>query len=446
MPIPLIPPPLTDTGAITYPRTLQKWLDINPISKLTRTQGYITIPEFSVNVTNWNGASDIVASFNYEGPSNFSLSSTNTEIPLQPNYLMCISWRDGDGNIFRYALWKGVGEVILFNLPLYTGQVIYQNFRIEIWSVSNQAIASQSNILTLYTSVLGKVDYRWGTDFALVNPDAICTDFEITISPVQGLLPQLTPSGGAVFGGWIRADTGIIGENWSIKSVGAGYFSGSFTSSSNIATTIESVLKNNLAVTGVLPLACIITNTIAANDIWCMIQYNGDGVILDLFNESTLTITNGVLSIDGTSIGNTPLNLGQWYIIEWWYTSGLGQCNIWPLNTALNNKNYTSNINVNTRAGAILLAIGSVEVGSASIVITDLFVYSQTLQPSDQLINLNYFADRYESILTNPLVTPIGSYSVINQPIFTILNKNNTLVPPSQVVFASSGGGVQGVG
>jgi hypothetical protein len=76
MPYPLVPPPLTDTGALLYPRTLQRWLDVNPVTKLTRTGTYITLPTFNINV-NWLGYSDIVASFNFEGPNNFSLTSYN---------------------------------------------------------------------------------------------------------------------------------------------------------------------------------------------------------------------------------------------------------------------------------------------------------------------------------------------------------------------------------
>ena len=69
---PLVPPPLSDTGAWAIPRTLQRWLDVNPITHLTRTQGYITLPAFNVNV-NWLGYSDIVAAFNFEGPNNSTI-------------------------------------------------------------------------------------------------------------------------------------------------------------------------------------------------------------------------------------------------------------------------------------------------------------------------------------------------------------------------------------
>ena len=136
---PLVPPPLSDTGAWAIPRTLQRWLDVNPITHLTRTQGYITLPAFNVNV-NWLGYSDIVAAFNFEGPNNFSLTGFDIEPSPIPNYLLCIMWRDSSGNVKRYKLWSGVGEVLYFPVPMYKGQKIAKNFRLEIWSVSQPVI------------------------------------------------------------------------------------------------------------------------------------------------------------------------------------------------------------------------------------------------------------------------------------------------------------------
>jgi len=449
MPYPLVPPPLSDTGAYPYFRQLQKWLDINPISRLTRTQAFITIPAFSVDVSNWIGVSDIVASFNYEGPSNFSLSSIYTEIPLNPDYLMCISWRDNSGHMYRYALWQGVGEVFLFNVPLYTGQAIYQNFRIEIWSVSNQTVASQTAALTLYTSVLGKVDYRWGQDYSLVSADSICTNFYIKAQPIQGLSPQLNPSG-VTFGGWMRADTGITSTRWTPINAGAGFFGSYLIPNSVFHVTTDADIRGQDCVTGTLPFAGIGSNTFTPNDIWLLFKYNGDGTIVYMDttgspNSSTLSIASGVFSIDGTSLHNTPLTIGSWYILEYWSAGGNGQCNVWPLNTQFSNKAYTSNISVNSRASSTDFLIGGFG-DSASIEVTDILVYSSILSTGDQLTNLLYFQDRYESYLLNPLVAPVGSYSQPNQPLFTTLNKNNIPVPAGQVIFASSGGGVQGAG
>lgn len=73
---PLSPPPTNEYGAVTQPRQLERWLDVNPVTQLTRTQAYITLPAFSIEYV-WLGYSDIIASFNFEGPNNFSLIQIN---------------------------------------------------------------------------------------------------------------------------------------------------------------------------------------------------------------------------------------------------------------------------------------------------------------------------------------------------------------------------------
>ena len=187
MPKPLSPPDLTEMGALTFPRELQRWLDVNPVTKLTRVAGYITLPVFNVNVS-WLGYSDIVAAFNYEGPNWFSLKEFSTVVPLNPNYMLCIAYVK-NGITYRYSLWRGVGEVIYFDIPLYTGQKIGKNFRFEVWSTNNTPLI-QATSLTFYTSVLGSIDYRYGSDFTLVNSDAICTNFQSNFN-----MPYKWPAG-----------------------------------------------------------------------------------------------------------------------------------------------------------------------------------------------------------------------------------------------------------
>lgn len=112
---------------------LQRWLDVNTIGKLTRTETFITLPSFSENVT-WKGYSELVASFNVEAPNNFSFIGGTMEPSILPNYLLAVSWHDDYGQMHRYAMWKGVSEVLLFDIPLYESQLIKKNFRFEIWS------------------------------------------------------------------------------------------------------------------------------------------------------------------------------------------------------------------------------------------------------------------------------------------------------------------------
>lgn len=178
---PIVSPPITDYGALTFPRQLQRWLDVNRDTKLTRTQAYITLPAFTIENVAWLGYSQIVASFNYEGPNNFSISSL-ASLPVDPSYCLCIMWKDDDNTCHRYRIWQDVGETIHdFPHTLYTGQVIGKNFRFEIWDTNIASnithTITQSTALAFYTSVRGVYDYRWNTDFTLVSADSINTSF-----------------------------------------------------------------------------------------------------------------------------------------------------------------------------------------------------------------------------------------------------------------------------
>jgi hypothetical protein len=172
----ILSPPFVST-AIIQPRQLNRWLDINPQGgPLGRTQTFITLPSFNVAYT-WKGYSEIVAAFNFEGPNNFSLTSLKTELPISPNYFLCIMWSDSNLSVYRYSLWSGVGEVIYFNIPVYTGQKIGKNFRFEVWSTATGNPAINGASINFYTSVLGIYDYRFGVDSALVSSDPIVTNF-----------------------------------------------------------------------------------------------------------------------------------------------------------------------------------------------------------------------------------------------------------------------------
>lgn len=169
-------PPYSPTATIT-PRQLQRWLDVNQQNgPLTRTSTYITLPIFNVNVT-WKGYSEIVAAFNFEAPNAFSLTSLVSELPINPNYYLAISWYDSKGNHARYAIIKGVGEVLYFSIPYYVGQLIKKNFRLEVWS-TNVAACINLTPINFYTSVLTDIDYRFGSDEPLKVADAIVTNFQ----------------------------------------------------------------------------------------------------------------------------------------------------------------------------------------------------------------------------------------------------------------------------
>ena len=200
MPFPLCPPPLTDTGAYTNPRELQRWLDVNPVSKLNRPQKYITLPAFDQGNSTWNGYSDIVAAFNCEAPNNFSLQGLAKDIPSTINYTLTISYRVG-GTVTRYMLWDAAGSNMNQNITPYAGQPMLKNFRFEVWNTS-QGIASQAEAINIFTSVLSKVDWRYGSDAVLKACDSETTNLSVSNSTnttpinIPSITQKLDPSVG----------------------------------------------------------------------------------------------------------------------------------------------------------------------------------------------------------------------------------------------------------
>jgi len=167
------------------PNFLVRWLDRTPLSRLTRTRTFITIPAF--NIVNPVGLSysELVGAFPFEAPNNFALRSYTP--PSQPNYIACVSYttQDQHGNIntVRYKLWEDFGEVMYFHAPLYNGELIRKNFRYEIWSIPGEANSVDAQARTFFTSVLTNKDYRSGVDEVLRIPDALVTVFISTDAP-----------------------------------------------------------------------------------------------------------------------------------------------------------------------------------------------------------------------------------------------------------------------
>lgn len=174
MPDNTYPPFAGDTGGLTQPRTLQKWLDTSPQGgALRRTQSYVSLPVFNQAVT-WRGYSEIIIAFNFAASNNF-VWIDRTDLPSDGNYVLCVAWQK-DGVVYRYKL-CGPAGVFYFALADYTNQKIGKNFRLEVWSIS-AANVSETTARQMWTSVRGQVDYRFGVDFELVSVSTTVTDFQ----------------------------------------------------------------------------------------------------------------------------------------------------------------------------------------------------------------------------------------------------------------------------
>lgn len=289
-------PPFVPT-ATTLPRLLWRWLDINAQGgPLGRVQSYITLPVFNVNY-NWLGYSDIVASFNFEGPNNFSFKGILSEIPINPNYTLCVMWVDANMATHRYSLWRNPNDVIFFDITPYNGQLIGKNFRFEVWSVDEQAGASQGNTINFYTSKLGIIDYRYGTDFALVNADPIITAFGASLETIPPIPNDVNNGLTQHF----ISTVGVAGHNWSSQS--------DITVITSVNLVVDIVAYEGLIMTGVQATGATLTGAIgggATPDIsYIFLLFFPDGSsgnLVDYNGTPQITIAGANLSIGPDSV------------------------------------------------------------------------------------------------------------------------------------------------
>lgn len=285
------------------PKTLDRWLDINPQNgSLRRTETFITLPAFSQAVT-WKGYSEIVVAFNFEGPNAFSFLSLSS-LPVSPNYLLCVMWKDQNNNTHRYAIWQNSLAVIYFGLPLYTGQVIRNNFRLEVWS-TNSSPAVNTTAINFYTSVAGGEDYRFGVDTALVLADAAVTNFQcanvIPASPAVVATDYFKPSGifgiGTEYISWAPAQgTGNVSVVLNTPTVG--------TPTSLVLTTSAINFNLSSTTTNLLNLFVILSTTTTTGLI--NITKADNTQLFDII----LANSAGQLSIQ-TPLGNTLTTKGN---------------------------------------------------------------------------------------------------------------------------------------
>lgn len=180
MPDNTYPPYSGNSGAMVVPRQLTRWIDVNPQGgNLRRCETTITLPVFSIG-DSWNGWSDIVATFNFEATNNFSLRLLY-DAPLAPNYVLCISYHIGS-TVTRYMLWEADGHTL--NYPLYNGEPIKKNFRLEVWNTS-QGATSETSTFSFITSVKQNIDYRFGSDAGLATASGVVTDFDNLVTAVD---------------------------------------------------------------------------------------------------------------------------------------------------------------------------------------------------------------------------------------------------------------------
>lgn len=308
------------SGATTIPRQLQRWLDVNPQNgRLRRTETYVQVPTFNINHV-WNGYSEIVGEYHFSSPNQLSLKLLNIAnlIPSGTNYTLCVSYISGVGTVQRYSLIRGQGDLFYFNLPPYDGQRLINEFAIEIWNTS-QVTCSEVVTTTIYTSVIGNLDYRYGVDGPLASAILLCMGQQPPGSTV--LMPI-----GVNMELWLDGNVTWTEHLWTDRL-------GSlvFTSSSDLS----SVTPPNLVETGGSKYTGNAANPLSSwvylvpddtNNYPFLTFDNGSGQITQVGIDASSKIFVNV-STAGTHTGTYSLVAGKGYII---YVDSIRQiCNVY---------------------------------------------------------------------------------------------------------------------
>ncbi len=403
-------PPYLSTSLV-WPRQLNRWLDINAQNgALQRTQTYITLPSFNYNNV-WLGYSNLIASFNFEGPNNFSLTSLLGEIPTNPNYLLCIMWRDSQGNTYRYTIWNNVGEVMYIPCPLYTGQLIKKNFRFEIWSIASSGIQSQTTPINFYTSKRGIQDYMWGNDSLLISADLPCTNFSVdAINPSVTLPTAMGPVFDAEPGG-------INYTNWPnfiswtddiahlpLNLTGTAYLDSILPQGGNTLRLANnasyfSVATPNWGIQSMV-FVCKITN-ITGNPQKFLFSAYPNGIAL-FWNNGTITVGGAGPSVIG-------LSYGVWYTFVFTLIGGNSKLYVFDL---LTGALLVSNLNL----APIVGYTNAIGLGNAEMSIAEAILGINSIADIDAQAIANYASGRYAaSIMFDlPFIWPVNSYPTVN--------------------------------
>lgn len=395
---PNYPPPSNEEGAVIQPRQLNRWLDINPQGgALSRTHKYLTIPAFT-SVDRWDGYSQIVTSFNCEAPNNFSLKPFSA--PANPNFVLCISYRVGE-TVTRYLLWDAVGSEMPY-FPLYEGQLIKKNFRLEVWNTA-QGVASNASDIYIYTSVLGGKDYMYADDSVLKAFDAQVTNFWYNATAIPDVTAQ-----GTILARYLSTEGFNPGVSWDSTDAIDQLFS-TTCHTEEITTRYQQFLA---ALSGVDTL--IGTAQGAVNYLFVAFQYvpmvgaDNDGIIAFYDNsyEVRQAITGGVnsITVNGTELVNSAnLIEGDIYLLV--CVAGV-QAFLFNVHTGVSTAPTALGISITPTSACV------VDDGVQKCKVLDVLPMFDITGSFQDIYN--YYFYTYNGPFLLPLVMPVNSISVTN--------------------------------
>lgn len=129
------------------------------------------VPAFSLNAETWAGSSNILAEFPFENTDyQFSLKLPITQFGSA--FIAAVRWVEDDV-IRRFKLWDDADAILFF--PLYDGERIGLNARLEIWSLNTANDPTLDDDYTFYSSVLAFPSTLLGCSTVCTVPSASLT-------------------------------------------------------------------------------------------------------------------------------------------------------------------------------------------------------------------------------------------------------------------------------
>lgn len=320
-------------------------------------------------------------------------------ISQNPNYTLTAMYVDASGNVVRYTLIDSGVELPVATIP-YNGQIIKKNFRLEVWNTTNGNV-TQTVPLSLITSILGNVDYRYGSDFQLVGNNGSVVDFQSvnvvsTSPPLTNLdawwnyLDAIPPNHNITSDGWPSRINAT-----DILAVTTGIFTQHSGDTSIVFRTSETVAYANLnGGAGYFPA-----------DVWIVVRKNNsvgytNGNILN-FNGTTANIlaaNTNATDIDVDTFGTTLVsNTGSDFFVV-----RVAEGDAWIYNLL----DWTIVDHIAGVAGLSIVTTLTVGGGGA-FYLKEILSYSSVLSLPESDLVAKYISDTYSDGMMNlPLVFP----------------------------------------
>ncbi len=326
---------------------------------------------------------------------------------VNPNYIACLMWKDQHGRTYRYALWSDVGETRPLGFPLYTGQLIKKNFRIEIWSIDGQNITETVGD-NLITSVLQGIDYRYGNDGPLSGESGQITEFSCHTSTTDNYPVDIQQI--------------AIGARWVGTNLTQGQLWHSVEGLDRTMSGINPIVDNTLATNPVgnftennSKIALFVANPQASPfHMWHIIKFISavDGYIYNFTGDGQFVAispgpsNNVTLTMEDGNTTDVPLN--EWIILEVGYGATIGTSFIRYFSlTAL--QSYTSPSGQATTTVPVVQNGVSYSNFNSVYYIAEINIFNAYLDPTLGQELLTYFYNKYAFYFALPLTFPANS-------------------------------------